>query len=218
MVVFGMNALDLNLTFRSFRSFVHVRSSRTSLCIDFQNHSEFQTVTAGKYKRTLTPTKKVTKEDAEKTKEDLESVLSLFRNFVKTYRPQLDIDKVATGETWFGTDALEQGLCDEIKPVDDVLMDFMSKGYNVYELEYSPPPSESGLELGRLLPVGKTSTDRDTGLLGSAVRWLVRTIATEIRAELSGIAEDANRSGSTEKRKYMLMDESSDRIRSRNQD
>lgn len=177
--------------------------------------SEFQTVTAGKYKRTLTPTKKVTKEDAEKTKEDLEAVLSLFRKFVKTYRPQLDIEKVATGETWFGTDALERGLCDEIKPVDDVLMNFMDRGYNVYELEYSPPP-ESGLEFGRLLPIGgkadSSRSENGGGLLSGAIRWLVRTIATELRAELKSMSQDIIPDETSTKRKYMLMDDSSERI------
>lgn len=62
-------------------------------------------------KRTLTPTKKVTKEDYQKSKEDIESVFNLFRDFVRENRPQLDIEKVATGETWFGTAALERGLC-----------------------------------------------------------------------------------------------------------
>merc|ERR1712241_573442 len=64
-----------------------------------QEGVEFQTVTAGKYKRTLTPTKKVTKEDVAKQKEDLEEVLVLFKSFVKKNRPSLDIESVATGET-----------------------------------------------------------------------------------------------------------------------
>jgi serine protease SohB len=66
---------------------------------------------SGCSKRTLTPTKKVTKEDFQKSKEDIEGVFNLFRDFVKENRPQLDIEKVATGETWFGTAALERGLC-----------------------------------------------------------------------------------------------------------
>merc|ERR1712127_423190 len=60
---------------------------------------EFLTVTAGKYKRTLTPTKKPTDEDFAKTKADIEQVLVLFKDWVKTQRPQLDIESVATGET-----------------------------------------------------------------------------------------------------------------------
>jgi ClpP class serine protease len=62
-------------------------------------------------KRTITPTKKVTKEDYQKSKEDIEEVFGLFRDFVKENRPKLDIDKVATGETWFGTAAMELKLC-----------------------------------------------------------------------------------------------------------
>jgi len=40
-------------------------------------------VTAGKYKRTLTPTKQVTQEDLEKSKEDIEEILTLFKEFVQ---------------------------------------------------------------------------------------------------------------------------------------
>ena len=58
---------------------------------------EFQTVTAGKYKRTITPTKKVTKEDFDKTQEDVEGILTLFKQFVHQNRPSLAIDEVATG-------------------------------------------------------------------------------------------------------------------------
>ncbi|GAB5358939.1 hypothetical protein AAMO2058_000501900 [Amorphochlora amoebiformis] len=47
---------------------------------------EFLTVTAGKYKRTLTPFKKPTDEDFAKTKEDLEAIWTLFKDFVKNQR------------------------------------------------------------------------------------------------------------------------------------
>jgi len=76
---------------------------------------EFQTITAGKYKRTITPTKKTTAEDLKKSKEDIEDILSLFKAFVKANRPSLDIDKVVTGKTWFGQGALDRNLCDEIR-------------------------------------------------------------------------------------------------------
>ena len=65
-------------------------------------------MTAGKFKRTLTPTKKVTKEDLAKSKKDIEDVLILFKDFVAENRPALDIENVATGETWFGKDALSR--------------------------------------------------------------------------------------------------------------
>ena len=95
---------------------------------------EFQTITAGKFKRTVTPTKKVTKEDIRKSTEDITEIFNLFKGFVKSQRPQLDIENVATGETWFGEDALERGLCDELGTADDVLLDFIDQGYDVYEV------------------------------------------------------------------------------------
>jgi ClpP class serine protease len=51
------------------------------------------------------------KEDLQKSKEDLEQVYVLFRDFVAKNRPQLNINEIATGETWFGSDALDRKLC-----------------------------------------------------------------------------------------------------------
>jgi len=66
----------------------------------------------------VTPTKKVTKEDIKKSTEDITEIFNLFKGFVKSQRPQLDIENVATGETWFGEDAMERGLCDELGTSD----------------------------------------------------------------------------------------------------
>jgi len=57
------------------------------------------------------------------SKEDVEGILTLFKAYVAKNRPSLDIDKVATGETWFGDDAVELGLCDELKTKDDVFIE-----------------------------------------------------------------------------------------------
>jgi signal peptide peptidase SppA len=99
---------------------------------------EFQTVTAGKFKRTLTPTKKIDPKDVEKSKADIEDVLVLFKTFVASQRPGLDIDAVATGETWFGADALKRGLCDELRTTDDVLLDMLKEGAEIFSVKYKP--------------------------------------------------------------------------------
>jgi len=169
-------------------------------------YSEFQTVTAGKFKRTITPTKQVTKEDLQKSKKDIEEILTLFAGFVKENRPQLDMDKVATGETWFGSDALKKGLCDEIKTADEVLTDFVDGGYNVYEVEYSPP-QEIPQGLAQLLPSGRASADQDSWLRRS-VRWAVKTVSDEVTAELKGLDM-----GSSVEKQYMARDDTSDRVR-----
>ena len=77
---------------------------------------DFEQVTAGKHKRTVTMFGKNTDEDRAKLKEDLEDVHTLFKGMVSEQRPSLDVERVATGEHWYGTRALELGLIDEIIP------------------------------------------------------------------------------------------------------
>jgi ClpP class serine protease len=165
--------------------------------------SEFQTVTAGKFKRTLTPTKKPTKEDYEKTKKDVEDILVLFKEFVHENRPALDIDKVATGETWFGKDALERGLCDEIKTADACLTEFVDGGYNVYEIKYSEPKSS---QLSELLGTNSAIQETGNGFIGSAVRWFINVVKNEIKSELSEYSKTPIG------KRYLLQDDTADRV------
>ena len=56
-----------------------------------------------RHKRTLTPTKKVEDADVRKLEQDIEQILKLFKGFVATNRPKLDIEAVATGDVvWPG--------------------------------------------------------------------------------------------------------------------
>ena len=82
---------------------------------------DFEQITAGKHKRTVTMFGKNTDEDRAKLKEELEEVHALFKDAVIRYRPALDVDKVATGEHWYGPRALELGLADEILTSDELL-------------------------------------------------------------------------------------------------
>ncbi|NQD92283.1 protease SohB, partial [Pseudomonas sp. CrR25] len=82
---------------------------------------DFEVLTAGEYKRTLTVFGENTEKGREKFQEDLESIHELFKNFVARYRPQLKIDEVATGEVWLGQAALEKQLVDELKTSDEYL-------------------------------------------------------------------------------------------------
>ena len=82
---------------------------------------DFEQITAGKHKRTVTMFGKNTDEDRAKLKAELEEVHALFKDAVIRYRPALDVDKVATGEHWYGPRALELGLADEILTSDELL-------------------------------------------------------------------------------------------------
>ncbi|HEY5643919.1 MAG TPA: protease SohB [Woeseiaceae bacterium] len=96
---------------------------------------DFEQVTAGKYKRTVTMFGKNTDEDRAKLKEELEEVHALFKGAVAKYRPTLDLDRVATGEHWYGTRALELGLADELLTSDEVLKAAATER-DLYRVEY----------------------------------------------------------------------------------
>ena len=96
--------------------------------VDFEQH------TAGEYKRTVTMFGKNTEKEREKLKIDLQETHTLFRDFVVEHRPKLDMDKVATGEHWYGKQALELNLVDELKTSDEFLIDALDS-YDIYQIE-----------------------------------------------------------------------------------
>ncbi len=97
---------------------------------------EFEQLTAGEYKRTLTMFGENTDKAREKFVEELEETHELFKTFVNEHRPSLDIAKVATGEHWFGIKAKELGLIDNIQTSDDYLQQ-QAKDKLVISVKYS---------------------------------------------------------------------------------
>lgn len=96
---------------------------------------DFEQITAGKHKRTVTMFGKNTDEDRAKLKEELEDVHALFKEAIAKYRAELDLDKVATGEYWYGTRALDLGLTDELRTSDELLGE-KAKDRDLYLVEY----------------------------------------------------------------------------------
>lgn len=84
--------------------------------------------TAGRFKRTLTVLGENTEEGREKFREDLESTHDKFKHYVAARRPQLDIDAIATGEIWYGEEAVDKGLADDIGTSEAYLIEAMEKG------------------------------------------------------------------------------------------
>ncbi|CDZ78909.1 putative protease SohB [Legionella massiliensis] len=91
-----------------------------------KNNIDFELLTAGEYKRTLTVFGENTEKGREKFQEDLEKIHQAFRNYVLTNRQQLDIEKVATGEHWLAKDAYDLKLIDSLKTSDDFLAEKMA--------------------------------------------------------------------------------------------
>ena len=92
---------------------------------------DFEQVTAGKFKRTLTLFGENTDEAREKFQEEIEDAHQLFKSFVTEHRPQIELDQVATGEHWFGSRALELKLVDEIS-TSDAYISAKAEGADVY--------------------------------------------------------------------------------------
>jgi serine protease SohB len=96
---------------------------------------DFEQITAGEYKRTLTLFGENTRRGRHKLQEDIEEAHELFKDFIKQHRPQIDIAKVATGEYWFAKRALDLKLVDELVTSDDYLLQ-SSKAAELFEVTY----------------------------------------------------------------------------------
>jgi serine protease SohB len=92
-------------------------------------------ITAGRYKRTVTMFGENTDEDRDKLKSELEDVHRLFKEAVSRYRPALDLEKLATGEHWYGSRALQLGLADELKTSDELLAELAAER-DLYHVAY----------------------------------------------------------------------------------
>ena len=99
---------------------------------------DYEMLTAGEYKRTLTLFGENTEKGREKFQEDLENIHRLFKQFVGQYRPALNMDEVATGEVWFGSEALDKALADELKTSDEYISQRVRQA-DVFEVHFQRP-------------------------------------------------------------------------------
>lgn len=101
---------------------------------------DFQEMTAGEFKRTVSVLGEITEKGRQKFQEQLEETHGLFKDFVKSQRPKLDVQQVATGEYWLGKRALELGLVDRLHTSDDYLLE-RAKDANVFKVTFEPHSS-----------------------------------------------------------------------------
>ncbi|MDX1319552.1 MAG: protease SohB [Oceanospirillum sp.] len=130
---------------------------------------DYEVLTAGEYKRTMTVFGENTDEGRKKFVEDLEETHVLFKDFIHEQRPDLDLTKVANGDVWYGKQALELGLIDGLKTSDEYLLESCDDA-DVYEVSYE---IKSGLvdRLGEMVSLSISKT---------ADRFLTRARKTEI--------------------------------------
>ena len=100
-----------------------------------KNDIDFELFTAGEYKRTVTMFGENTDKGREKFTEELEKTHELFKEFVSSHRPQLDIAKVATGEVWYGKQAIDEGLVDELMTSDTFVQQHLAD-WDVFDVRF----------------------------------------------------------------------------------
>ncbi|CAE7357190.1 sohB [Symbiodinium natans] len=81
--------------------------------------------TGGRYKRTVDPMSEPTEEGIEKMKQEINTVHDAFKGMVLKQRTHLDMDEVATGEAFLGSEGKERGLVDRLATSDEVLEERM---------------------------------------------------------------------------------------------
>jgi serine protease SohB len=105
-----------------------------------KNEVDYEIISAGEFKRTLTQFGEITQKGRDKVQEEVETMHDIFKAWIKEHRPSVEIDKIATGETWVGTQAKERYMVDEIKTSDDCIVGACEEA-DVYEVEYELPKS-----------------------------------------------------------------------------
>lgn len=132
-----------------------------------RHNVDYREFTAGEFKRTVSTFGEVTPAGVEKFKLQIEEIHTLFKNFVSMNRPQIDIQKVATGEYWYATPAKELGLIDEVRTSDDYLFE-KSKDNDLYKISYSVPLKMSDRLVQKLAQASEQILVRGLSLLNRA--------------------------------------------------
>lgn len=83
---------------------------------------DYETISAGEFKTTLTTFGETTQRGRDKVKEDVEEMHAIFKDWVKQHRPAVEIDSIATGETWVGLQAMERNMIDEVITSDECII------------------------------------------------------------------------------------------------
>lgn len=96
---------------------------------------DYEIISAGEFKRTLTQFGEITQKGRDKVQEDVETMHEIFKRWIKDHRPSVDIDKISTGETWVGMQAKERYMVDEIRTSDECIVSACESA-DVFEVEY----------------------------------------------------------------------------------
>lgn len=106
-----------------------------------KHNVDFEQITSGEFKRTLTMFGENTDKGRKKFQQELNEVHMLFKTFIHEYRPKVELEKVATGEYWLGSHAKTIGLVDELITSDDYLLNANTQQQPIYTIRYTNKPN-----------------------------------------------------------------------------
>src|SRR5580698_10359172 len=86
-----------------------------------KNEIDFEEITAGEFKRTVSVLGEITPAGREHFRGKLDATHDAFKAHVEQCRPNVDIARVANGDYWLAREGLALGLVDEIMTGDDLL-------------------------------------------------------------------------------------------------
>jgi len=159
-------------------------------------------ITAGEHKRTLAPYKAVEPQDAQKVQEDVTAIFQSFQEFILQHRPGLrdSIAQVATGEVWYGREALKRGLVDEIRTVDDVLLDCLKANNRaeILQLRYVGDrieAKEDREQFDRWVAAEGSDGSPGGGIIDRGLKWMSRRLVVHMMAALGVDTNDSVGSG-----------------------
>lgn len=145
---------------------------------------DYEMFTAGEYKRTVTMFGENDDEDRVKYKEELEQTHELFKHFVTTYRPQLELSKVANGDHWYGEDALKLNLVDELSTSDAYLLKQM-EDYQAYALMSRQKPT-----FAEKLGLANAAHSAVSGMVSTATKSALTVLGDKLPEVMSKIEQD----------------------------
>ncbi len=145
---------------------------------------DYEMFTAGEYKRTVTMFGENDDEHRAKYKEELEQTHELFKHFVTTYRPQLDLSKVANGDHWYGEDALKLNLVDELTTSDAYLLKQM-EDYQAYALMSRQKPT-----FAEKLGLANAAHSAVSGMVNTATKSALTALGDKLPEVMSKIEQD----------------------------